>query len=125
MWLLMWALVGCEPAMVDVPLDQDQDGLLSDIEEEIGTDPQNDDSDDDGHLDGDEVLAGTDPLDADEHPYKGGWSVGDCRDDIQSTGGHAVGDIAPDFELMDQNGEMVRFYDFCDDVVLLVSSAFW
>ena len=121
----MWALVGCEPAVVDVPLDQDQDGLLSDVEEELGTNPENDDSDDDGHLDGAEVAAGTDPLNGDEHPYMGGWSVGDCRDDIVSTGSHTAGDIAQDFELMDQNGETVRFHDFCDDVVIVVSAAWW
>jgi len=46
--------------------DSDQDGLLDDIEIEIGTDPYNADTDDDGLNDGDEVNKyKTDPLNAD------------------------------------------------------------
>ena len=50
----------------DVPVvDSDGDGLPDDVEDELGTDPQNPDTDGDGIGDGDEVRNGTDPLDAD------------------------------------------------------------
>jgi hypothetical protein len=113
-------LAGCVPTLVDVPLDLDGDGLLAD-----DPDPENEDADGDGHLDGDEVNAGTDPLDAESHPYKGGYEVdSECNNDIQATG-NSVGDISEDFEAMDQFGEMVRLHDFCGKVVLLTSGAFW
>ena len=67
--------VGCEATLVDIPFDEDQDGLLSNEEEELGTDPLEADSDGDGHYDGDEFFGGTDPMDADDHPYMGGWDV--------------------------------------------------
>jgi hypothetical protein len=53
-------------------------------------------------------------------PYAGGWDIGACQDDIV-----AGGDIAPDFTLADQNGDMVRLYDFCHKAVLLIEGAFW
>lgn len=46
--------------------DRDGDGIPDDVEEMLGTDPDNDDSDGDGLLDGEEVNDwGTDPLDPD------------------------------------------------------------
>ena len=36
-----------------------------------------------------------------------------------------IGGIAPDFELEDQNGEMVRLHDFCGKAVLLTFGAEW
>jgi MYXO-CTERM domain-containing protein len=45
--------------------DADNDGLSDDAEDELGTDPFDDDTDDDGLLDGWEVVNGTDPLDSD------------------------------------------------------------
>jgi len=50
------------------PIDSDGDGLPDDLEEQIGTDPNNPDTDGDGYDDGTEVEAGTDPLDPNDHP---------------------------------------------------------
>jgi hypothetical protein len=115
---------GCDPAMVDISFDQDQDGLLSNEEEDIGTDPNDADSDGDGHLDGDEVFAGTDPLDADDHPYLGGWDITRC-DEVPQPTGDDLGQITADFQLFDQYGEEVSLYDFCQKTVLLVTGTFW
>lgn len=64
------AVAPCENQSVDVTitvidcnLDADNDGLNDDVEEELGTDPDNPDTDGDGILDGAEVVDGTDPLD--------------------------------------------------------------
>ena len=120
--------LACSPVDVDVPLgsemDSDQDGLTDAEEVGLGTDPDNADSDDDGFTDGDEVAQGADPLAEEDHPYTGGYGSDACRDGIESTG-HSEGDIAEDFELMDQYGETVRLHDFCGRAVLLVSGAFW
>ena len=105
-------------------LDEDEDGLTTAQEAALGTDPNKADTDGDGHKDGDEVAAHTDPLNRDDHPYAGGWPIGDCRDDIESSG-HSVGQIAEDFSLLDQHGDMVRLHSFCDRVVLIVAAAFW
>jgi len=104
--------------------DADGDGLSNGEEEDLGTDPDLPDSDGDSYSDGEEVEANTDPLDSDDAPYVGGWPIGACRDAVESTG-NEEGEIAEDFELMDQYGEMVRLHDFCDRAVLLVGSAFW
>lgn len=96
--------------------DADGDGLDDDEERELGTDPDDDDSDGDGFEDGEEVDADTDPLDDDDHPI-------DCGD-LEPTG-NGVGDVAENFEWTDQNGDTVRLHDHCEDVVLLVSAAFW
>ena len=51
-------------AEVNVPLDLDGDGLLSDLEEALGTDPDDPDSDGDEWTDGEEVDLNTDPMDS-------------------------------------------------------------
>ena len=56
--------------------------------------------------------------------YEGGWRIGACEDDIEATG-NEVGEVAEDFALSDQYGEIVRLHSFCDRVVLLVGAAFW
>ena len=113
---------GCTPPVVDIPFDPDQDGLLDDAEAEAGTDPER--AGTDGHNDGAEVEAGTDPTDPDDYPYSGGWEVDDCSEGLVATG-NSPGSVTYDFELIDQHGEMVRLYDFCDKVVVLASMAFW
>ena len=126
--MLTGLALACAPTEVNVPLgsemDSDEDGLTDADEVGYGTDPDNADSDNDGFTDGDEIAQGADPLSGDDHPYTGGYGSDVCRDDIEGTG-DAEGDIANDFELMDQYGEAVRFYDFCGRAVLLVSGAFW
>lgn len=65
----------------------------------------------------------TDTPEAEPELYAGGWAKGDC-DDITATG-YEPGQVAPDFALMDQHGEMVHLHDFCDRTVLLQIGAFW
>ena len=117
-------IFGCEPAKVELDLDSDADGLLTSEELEIGTDPDNPDSDGDGHSDGNEANVGFDPLDVEDHPYFGDYPVSRCEPAVTGTG-YGPGDVSNDFELMDQFGEMVKLSDFCGDVVVLVSAAFW
>ncbi len=117
-------LLACSPVDVDISYDEDQDGLLSSEEEELGTDPFEADSDGDGHGDGDEYFGGTDPLDIDDHPYMGGWDITRCNQDPVATG-DAVGQITSDFSVPDQYGEDVELYDFCQKTVLLVLGTFW
>ena len=105
-------------------LDSDADGLADQDEADWGADPNNPDSDGDGYLDGEEVLGNTDPMDAEDHPYAGGWPIDGCRNDMDGTGDQ-IGDIANDFALMDQYGDTLRLHDFCDRTVLLISSAEW
>ncbi len=68
--------------VIDCLLDADFDGLNDDVEEEIGTDPNNPDTDGDGIEDGQEVnVDGTDPLD--DCDSIGGTPLGDsdCDND--------------------------------------------
>jgi len=104
--------------------DQDGDGLLASEEEELGLDPELADTDGDGYDDGEEIDGNTDPTDPSDHPYTGGWAIGDCRNDITGTGTRK-GDIAANFAKTDQYGDTLRLHDFCDRAVLLVGAAFW
>jgi len=121
----MLSALGCGDK-VDPDLDSDGDGLTDVEEDALGTDPMSSDSDGDEFSDAEEVANGTDPMDFLDHPYYGGWPKGDCANDLIPTGAHQVGAVAEDFALLDQfgNAEKVRLYDFCDQTVLLVSSAF-
>lgn len=122
---LALGMSACSVAVeVDVPLDLDGDGILGPQEVIAGTDPLKSDSDGDGFDDGMELGSRTDPLSAAEHPYVRGWPMDFCRNEIESTG-NGLGEITEDFELVDQDGGVVRLYDFCDHTVVLVSAAFW
>jgi hypothetical protein len=116
-------MAACSPGVVEVPLDQDGDGLMSDLEMELGTDPFSADSDGDGYADGEEYSIGTDPTDLFDRPYVGGWPMDKCADTVVGTG-HQIGETVEDFQLQDQYGDLVRMYDFCNHTVLLVESAF-
>ncbi len=117
---------GCDVAEVDMPFDDDADGLMSNEEEALGTDPLDPDSDSDGWMDGEEADSYTDALDADDHPYTGGWEIDACRAQMDDEGtGTAVGDVAPNFALTDQYGDTLRLHDFCGKAVEIVSAAFW
>ena len=123
-WVAPILTLGCVPAALDMPIDADGDGLLTDQEEDAGTDPDDPDSDGDDFTDGEEVTQNTDPLDDQSHPYHMGWGIGACKDSVESTG-DMEGDIASDFEARDQYDETVRFHDFCDKAILLENGAFW
>ena len=119
------ALMGCLEAEVhNVDMDIDEDGLMTSLEEEIGTNPENADSDGDGYDDAEEIDEGFDPIDEEDYPYQGEYPIARCDPGVTPTG-HAVGQIAEDFALTDQHGETVNLSDFCGKVVLLEASAFW
>jgi hypothetical protein len=145
------SLLGCEAAEATIELDEDQDGLMTSEEEELGTDPQNSDSDGDGASDSEELEYGTDPTDPtdgpqtdtdgdgytdydeidagmdhtdpNEHPYLGGYPLNRCDTD-PGEGDNIIGSVAKDFALVDQFGETVTLSDFCGDVVILEVSQF-
>jgi hypothetical protein len=56
--------------------------------------------------------------------YTGGYNVNLCSPEAQATG-YAIGQVAGDFNLVDQFGENVRLSDFCGNAVLLVAATFW
>ncbi len=111
-------------AEVNVPLDLDGVGLLSDLEEGLGTDPDDPDSDGDEWTDGEEVDLNTDPMDSNSKPYHGGYDIDACQNDISATG-DTINKVTDNFSLSDQYGDKVELYDFCGKVVLLVGGAFW
>ena len=113
-------LSGCSETDVALNYDPDLDGLANFDEAAAGTDPYNPDSDGDGQADGDEVAGGSDPMAPD---YPQGWPMGECRNDIVENIGNNRGDLAQDFELLHVDGTPVRLHDFCDQAVLLVTSA--
>ena len=114
--------IACAELKVDI--DEDQDGLLNSEEERLGTDPQTPDSDGDGHLDGDEVAGDFDPNSVLSYPYTGDYPTAKCDPTPNGTG-YAVGDISPDWELVDQHGDLVKLSDFCGKTIILETSAFW
>ena len=111
-------LSGCAVPVVDMPFDSDGDGLLDDEELSVGTDPAIADSDGDGWADGDEYASHTDPLSADDHPYTGGWPIGECRDDLEG-GGWELGSTILNTNNEDQFGDYIKIHDFCETPFLL------
>lgn len=105
-------------------LDGDGDGLLDSDEVALGSDPGKPDSDDDGFVDGAEADQYTDPTDPEDKPYKNGWQIDACRNDVEPSG-YEVGDIPEQVQLLNQFGETVRLHDFCNQVVYMVFAAFW
>lgn len=105
--LIMFSLIGCA-TVDDVADDPDGDGLTTEEEAALGTNPDLADSDGDGLDDGDEVALGTDPLDPDtdgdgftdgdeydvgtnpsygySHTYTGEYNVGYCDVEPVPTG---------------------------------------
>ena len=53
----------------------------------------------------------------------GGWPIDACRNDVVANGG-ALGDVANNFTLVDQNDEQVTLHDFCGKVVLIEAASF-
>lgn len=98
--------------------DSDGDGLTDGEEITAGTDPRLADSDGDGALDGEEIRLGLDPLDANSHPYEGGWPMMPAadKDDLEASkvAGRAldIGKRFRRFHMKDQFGDTVDLYDF-------------
>lgn len=111
--------------------DSDGDGLSDADEATYGTDPDVADTDGDGYTDGEEVEGGTNPTFEYSHPYTGDYNVGNCEDGVaEGSAGpsgqiYQAGDIAANFTMMDQYGEMVDLYSFCGRTVMMVTGAFW
>lgn len=120
--LCLFSSLGCVAADVNVSLDLDGDGLLADIEEALGTDPDDPDSDGDEWSDGDEYEQNTDPLDADSKPYTGGWKIDACHDNVNSTG-FGLGDVIENLTAKDQFEETIELHHFCNKVVALIGAS--
>ena len=108
---------------VDVNANADGDCMTDLEEEELGTDPEKEDSDGDGVSDCDEIEAVSDPTDGDEVPYACGWAHNDPGD-IQATGG-AIGDVIYEVSLPDQCGEEVNLWDFYGKYHVIYMTAAW
>ena len=76
-------------------------------------------------VDGEEVASYTDPNDSADHPYTGGWPIGECRNDMPDGGSLSAGDVAPNFTLTDWHGDDVSLHDFCHMAVMVVTGAEW
>lgn len=113
----------------DPETDSDGDGLTDLEEEALGTNSDDTDSDDDGFSDGEEVLAETNPGYRYSHPYEGGYNVGYCNNIPAPTGptgvassgapGYKRGDVVENYTMLDQHGEEVDLYSFCDRTVMI------
>ncbi len=115
-WLVLCTALGL--VACGDPDDSDKDDTAAEDLDPTG------DEDGDGHNNGDEQAAGSDPFDAADVPYAGGWRKGiECNDDVEATG-NEVGQVAFDFQLEDQYGDMVSLHDFCDRVVLVEFAGF-
>ena len=107
--------------------DLDDTGSTEDTDREDSEEPEanpNADDDGDGWTNGEEWDQNTDDSDPDDHPYAGGYDIDDCRWEVSGEGNNE-GQVVDNFKLTDQHGEQVRLYDFCDQVVVVVSSAGW
>ena len=129
--LLCFALLAaCGPAAtderepeVDVNANADGDCMTDLEEEEMGTDPEKEDSDGDGISDCDEIEAVSDPTDPDEVPYACGWAHDDPGN-MQPTGA-AIGDVIYEASLPDQCGEDVNLWDFYGKYHVIYMTAAW
>lgn len=108
---------------IDVNANADGDCMTDIEEEELGTNPEKEDTDGDGFTDCDEIEAVSDPTDGDEIPYACGWPHNDPGN-LQPTGA-AIGDTLYDAELPDQCGDTVSLWDFYGKYQVLYITAAW
>ncbi len=104
--------------------DTDGDGLYDSFEEEIGTDPEAEDSDGDTFADGEEYLSYFLPWDEADYPRTGDYPRYAQTDDISATG-IEEGDTVSDFSVEDQYGDTIHLYEFYGNVILIEISADW
>ncbi|MBK9366102.1 MAG: redoxin domain-containing protein [Deltaproteobacteria bacterium] len=124
--------LGCAGDAPSAPTDDDGDGLLSDFEAQVGTQPDQADSDGDGCDDALEVLSYFDPLNAEDRPYQGVYPRGPRPDDAAFAemaetfgAGFDTGQQNTNWTLLDQHGEAVELYDLYGQVVLLLIAREW
>jgi peroxiredoxin len=115
--------VGTDPKLADTDGDGINDGDEINIH---GSDPLLADTDGDGFSDGDEVTAKSDPLNKFSWEF-GGEQWPDFSASVDGAGANtwAIGDMMPDFELVDQFGNTINLHQFYGYAVLLDFSAGW
>ena len=99
-------LTGCE--VLDP--DPDDDGLTTEFEESIGTNPRLADTDGDGFDDALEVLTYFSPRNEEDYPYEGEYSRGPLMsssdwDEYTADDGWDQGDISRGWKVEDQFGQ--------------------
>ena len=99
---------------------ENQDNNPNDSTSESDSNGNTDNSDNSDNTNGEQ-----EPSSEPELPtYSGGYNVNLCSPEKLKTTGYAVGQVAGDFELIDQYGENLRLSDFCGNTVLLVAVHF-
>ncbi len=127
--LSLLVIMACSPeeeeelVTCNAEMDADGDGLDDCQEEELGLDPNLEDSDDDGSTDSEEVDCLSDPLDAEEACYACGWDRNDPGNLVSD--GNEVGDVMGNYKLPDQCGEKVDLWDFYGEYHILYLTAAW
>ncbi len=124
--LLLLNLGGCEALNPD----PDEDGLTTEFEESIGTDPLLNDTDGDGFDDATEVLTYFSPRNQDDHPYEGAYPRGplmngDAWDEYTDDAGWDEGEISRGWKVTDQHGDEIKLKRFFGSVVLIDMSSEW
>ncbi len=114
----MRAAIGLSLVLLVACADPDRDGLPSDFERQIGTEPLLADTDGDGFGDGEEYLDFFLPWDPDDHPYAGGYSRLPLPETVAGEGWGA-GDVSLDWAWPDQHAETLRLHRFYGNVVVV------
>jgi len=99
-------------------LDWDKDGLPNAFEDDIGTDPTNNDSDGDGFLDGTEYFAYFRPGDPTDYPYIGEYPRYPIPAEIEGEGYNQL-NISPDWSATDQFGQDLYLHRFYGNIVII------
>ncbi len=101
-------------------VDWDDDGLPNSFEDEIGSDPTNNDTDGDGFLDGTEYYAYFRPADDTDYPYTGDYPRAPIPADGEIEGqGYNQFDVSPDFTITDQFGQDLYLHRFYGNIVVV------
>lgn len=122
--------IGCTPTEDEVDTDPDRDGLSTDFELLIGTNPESADSDGDGHFDAVEHLQYFDAMNDEDYPYEGGWARRPLPtsaewDEMSAESGWALNDFSGSWSAEDQNGDPLELSRFYGNVILVDFGAEW